>query len=294
MRILILGVSGMLGSAVFRFISDSGGHNVLGTLRDDRDLTYFHPDLHDSITTGVDILDQDGVIRLLSDSRPDVVINCVGLIKQLSSANDPLVALPLNSLFPHRLSKLCRLAGARLVHISTDCVFSGSGGGYLESDVTDSVDLYGRSKQIGEVTDQPGAITLRTSIIGHELHSNHALVDWFLSCTGEVKGFTKAIFSGLPTIELARVIRDFVLPNKRLHGLYHVSVDPIAKHNLLKLIAEIYGKEIDILPSEELTIDRSLNSDRFKAATGYQPPKWRDLIRAMHNDYLITKGQPDV
>ncbi len=294
MRILVLGISGMLGNAVFRFFSGIDRHEAYGTLRSTRDIAFFPTHLQESITAGIDVLDQESIIRILSDVRPDVVINCIGLIKQLSAANDPLVALPLNALFPHRLSRLCKLARARLVHISTDCVFSGRGGGYLESDITDAEDLYGKSKQLGEVTDQTHTITLRTSIIGHELHSHHALVDWFLSSDDRVNGFARAIFSGLPTIELARVIDDYVLTDASLHGLYHVSAEPISKYDLLKLTAEVYDKQITIVPNDELVIDRSLNSDRFRSATGYQPPAWPDLIRAMHEDYLQTKGQTDV
>lgn len=294
MQILVLGVSGMLGNAVFRTLSLHNDLQVTGTLRSPRDREHFAPELREHILTGFDVLDQDSLVALLAQTRPDAVINCVGLIKQLSAAKDPLVALPINALFPHRLSRLCRLAGARLVHVSTDCVFSGHAGNYLESDTPDAEDLYGKSKQLGEVVDQEHAITLRTSIIGHELHSNHALVDWFLSSSGQVRGFTRAVFSGLPTVELARSIGNHVLPDSSLHGLYQISAEPIAKHDLLQLIARIYGKDIDILPSEELVIDRSLNSDRFKAATGYRPPDWPSLIQAMHNDYLQTKGQTDV
>ncbi|MCU7806361.1 MAG: SDR family oxidoreductase [Candidatus Thiodiazotropha sp. (ex Semelilucina semeliformis)] len=294
MRILILGISGMLGNAVFRYFSNINHHDVVGTLRSHRDLAHFPMPWQDRIITGVDVLHQDGLINLLSETRPDVVINCVGLIKQLSSANDPLVALPINSLFPHRLSRLCQLSECRLIHISTDCVFSGRSGNYLETDLSDAEDLYGQSKHIGEVNNEANAITLRTSIIGHELHSNHALVDWFLNSSEQVNGFTKAIFSGLPTIELAHVIHDHVLPVSDLHGLFHVSTDPITKHDLLTLIASVYQKEIEIVPNKELVIDRSLNSDLFKSATGYQPPAWPDLIKTMHNDYLQTKGFIDV
>jgi dTDP-4-dehydrorhamnose reductase len=203
------------------------------------------------------------------------------LIKQLSEANDPLQAIPINSLLPHRLARLCNIVGARLVHVSTDCVFSGSKGGYLEADVSDAMDLYGRTKYLGEV-DYPHAITLRTSIIGHELNSANGLIGWFLAQEGTVKGFTTAIFSGLPTVELAHVIRDFVLPRADLSGLYHVASQPISKYNLLKLVAETYRKNIDIVPDEKLTIDRSLNADRFSAASGYSAPAWHELVKKMY------------
>jgi dTDP-4-dehydrorhamnose reductase len=167
-----------------------------------------------------------------------------------------------------------------LVHVSTDCVFSGAKGHYLETDFPDAYDLYGRSKLLGEV-DYPHAITLRTSIIGHELSGNRSLIGWFLAQQGSVKGFARAVFSGLPTVELARVVRDCVLPRPALRGLYHVAAQPINKCDLLKLVAATYGKTIKIVPSEDLVIDRSLNADRFRVATGYVAPPWPDLIQRM-------------
>jgi dTDP-4-dehydrorhamnose reductase len=166
------------------------------------------------------------------------------------------------------------------VHMSTDCIFSGAKGMYTEADMSDAKDLYGRSKYLGEV-DYPHAITLRTSIIGHELNGGHSLVGWFLSQQGSVKGFRRAIFSGLPTVELARVIRDHVIPHPELHGVHHVSADPINKFDLLTLISNIYGKKIDIAADDNFIIDRSLDSTRFREATGYQPPPWPELVRRM-------------
>lgn len=283
MRVLVLGVTGMLGHDVFKVLDASPELEVWGTLRSSAGLSHFSRKQHERMLSGVDVLDQDALTSVFARVRPDVVINCVGLIKQLSNANDPLVALPINALLPHRLARLCALGGARLIHISTDCVFSGNKGLYTESDVSDAEDLYGKSKYIGELHDQPNAITLRTSIIGHELGSNHALLEWFLSQRGSVKGYRKAIFSGLPTVELARVIRDFVIPSRQLQGLYHVSVDPIDKYNLLKLVAEVYGKDIEIVPDDNLVIDRSLDSTLFRNASGYTPPTWRELIEEMRD-----------
>lgn len=282
MKILVLGVTGMLGSAVFRVFAKDAQYEAWGTLRNRSGLKFFAESDQSRLMPGVDVLDQDTLIAVLSKVRPDVVINCVGLIKQLADAKDPLTALPINAMLPHRLSRLCALAGARLIHVSTDCVFSGRKGGYLERDLSDAEDLYGKSKFIGELNDQPQAITLRTSIIGHELSSNYALIDWFLSQQGAVKGFSRAIFSGLPTVELARVMKDFVVPHPELSGLYHVAAESIAKLDLLQLVATQYRKAIEIQPDETLVIDRSLNGSRFSAATGYLAPAWPELIRRMH------------
>jgi len=178
------------------------------------------------------------------------------------------------------------LLGARLIHISTDCVFSGRTGMYTEEDPSDANDLYGISKYIGEIHNQDHVITLRTSIIGHELGSQYALIDWFLAQEGAVKGYAKAVFSGLSTVELARVLRDYVLPQPKLTGLYHVSAEPIDKLSLLKLVAKVYEKNIQITPDEHVQIDRSLDSTRFQQVTGYVPPTWPELVRKMYEQRL--------
>ena len=166
------------------------------------------------------------------------------------------------------------------MHVSTDCVFSGKGGMYTEADPTDAEDLYGRSKLLGEV-DYPHAITMRTSVIGHELASSHGLLQWFLAQSNRVRGYTKVVFSGLPTVEIALVMHDFVLENAALRGVYHVSSDPITKYALLQLIARAYGHNIEIEPDDRIAIDRSLDSTRFRAATGYVPPPWPELVDRM-------------
>lgn len=282
MRVMVLGVSGMLGNAAYRVLSANPDLSVFGTARSEGSRKFFSEPLAEKIILGVDVENQDSLIKAFGTIRPDVVINCVGLVKQLADANDPLQAVPINTLLPHRLAALCKAAGARLVHISTDCVFSGEKGGYLESDFPDAYDLYGRSKLLGEV-DYPHAITLRTSIIGRELSGHRSLVGWFLAQQGTVQGFTGAIFSGLPTMELARVINEYVLPRPDLHGLYHVATQPINKYDLLKLVAKTYGKDTEIVPSDRLTIDRSLNADRFREATGYVAPEWPVLVQNMHD-----------
>ncbi|KTD11583.1 dTDP-4-dehydrorhamnose reductase [Legionella gratiana] len=282
MKVLVLGITGMLGSAVFHTFNQQNDFEVWGTLRSRASLKYIPSSFHPYLISDVDVLNLDTLCKVFAQIRPHVVINCIGLIKQLSSAKDPLSALPINAMLPHQLARLCQLAGSRLIHVSTDCVFSGKKGFYTENDPSDAEDLYGKSKFIGEITDNSHAITLRTSIIGHEFNSKTALVEWFLSQQVSVKGYVNAIFSGLPTFELARVMRDYVIPKPELWGLYHVAATPINKYELLSLIAEIYKKKISILADEELMIDRSLNGERFKQATGYVAPDWSQLVALMH------------
>lgn len=281
MKILILGASGMLGNAVIRVLSEKADWQVHGTVRSEASKRHFQESIAKRLLAGVDVEQQDSLTQAFIRIRPDVVINCVGLVKQLAEADDPLQAVPINTLLPHRLARLCELAGARLVHMSTDCVFAGDKGGYLESSPSDAKDLYGRSKYLGEV-DYPHAVTLRTSIIGHELQSAHGLIDWFLSQQGKCKGYTRAIFSGVPTVVLAKIIRDVVIPRPDLHGVYHVAAKPISKFDLLNLVAKVYGKQIEIVPDDKLAIDRSLDAGRFREATGYVAPEWEEMIELMH------------
>jgi dTDP-4-dehydrorhamnose reductase len=281
LRVLILGATGQIGNAMFRVFARDAAHDVYGTVRDVTDRQYFDPALAPKLITGVNVENRDTLVRLFAETQPDVVINCVGLVKQLAKANDPLQAIPYNSLLPHWLAAMCDAVNARLVHISTDCVFSGEKGNYLESDTPDATDLYGRSKILGEV-DYPHAVTLRTSTIGHEPCGNHGLLGWFLSQSGSTKGYSKAVFSGLPTNEFARVVKDLVLPKPELTGLYHVAAAPIDKYQLLMKIADVYKKDIEITPDDQLKIDRSLNADLFRRETGYIAPSWDRLIEQMH------------
>ena len=281
MKVLVVGASGMIGSTVMRVLSEKSDWQVFGTVRDASVKRFFSVAIGECLVAGVDVERQDLLVKVLDQIRPEVVVNCAGLTKHKPEADDPLLSIPINTLMPHRLAGLCQLIGARLIHVSTDCVFSGEKGGYLETDYADARDVYGKSKALGEVV-YPHTITLRTSTIGHELQTKYGLLDWFLSQEGNCKGYTQAIFSGLPTVVFAQVIRDVVIPNKQLSGLYHVAAEPIGKYELLKLIAEIYGKTIDIVPDDKLVIDRSLNAELFNKATAYVAPDWRSLIKSMH------------
>lgn len=286
-RVLVLGASGMLGSTLFRFFSSDSQFETFGTIREVSAKKQFSQELNDALIDNVHLDGESGLMSAFAVAKPDVVVNCIGIIKQLLNANDYLASLAINATLPHRLAKYCDATGARLVHFSTDCVFSGLKGLYKEEDFPDAHDLYGRTKFLGEVSYE-NSITLRTSIIGHELNRSKSLIDWFLNQSGEIKGFTKAVFSGLPTIEVARVVKEYVIPKPNLSGLFHLSVDPINKYDLLNLVASTYGKSIIITADDKLVIDRSLNSDRFRAATGFTPKPWPELIKNMHEEYLLT------
>ncbi|MBU3630054.1 SDR family oxidoreductase [Polynucleobacter sp. AP-Melu-500A-A1] len=282
MRVLILGASGMLGSAMIRELSRDSQLQVWGSLRSDADKAAFSSQIAEHLISGVDVLNEDQLTELFKRVAPQVAINCIGLVKQVKESEDEQKAMAINALLPHQLAKLCEQYGARFIHFSTDCVFSGTRGNYRETDIPDAQDLYGRSKLLGEL-DEPNTLTLRTSIIGHELHGSQGLLEWFLSQESTCKGFSKAIFSGLPTPVLASLVHE-LLVKPDLTGIYHVSSEPISKYNLLKAIAAQYGKKIDIVPSDELVINRSLDSERFSKQTGWVAPSWDAMIKTMYTD----------
>ncbi|MEM7046713.1 MAG: SDR family oxidoreductase [Pseudomonadota bacterium] len=281
MKILVLGASGMVGNAMMRVLSEETGWWVGGTVRNAESKQYFPPQLRQRLKEGSDVKNLDALVNVFDEMQPDVVINCVGLIKQRREAKDPLTSILINALVPHRLAGLCKLSGARLIHISTDCVFSGERGNYTEKDNPDAGDLYGKTKILGEVL-YPHTVTVRTSLIGEELNTQYQLLAWFLAQSEKCKGYTRAVFSGLPTVVFAQVIRDKVIPNVDLSGLFHITANPINKHDLLQLIAKVYGKQIDIIPDEQLVVDRSLDGSLFHQVTGFTAPDWESLIKTMH------------
>jgi dTDP-4-dehydrorhamnose reductase len=229
----------------------------------------------------------DSVAQAITIARPDVVLNCIGLIKQLELATDPITSLELNALFPHRLARICQLAGARLIHLSTDCVFSGRRGHYREEDEPDATDLYGRTKLLGEV-DQAGCLTLRTSIIGRDFLKNAGLIEWFLSHRGgRVAGYTRAIFSGLTTQALANLVGELIADHPQLSGLYHVASPAISKHELLTRIRDLAGLNISITASDATVCDRSLNSARFQAATAIEAPGWDAMLADLVSSFPL-------
>lgn len=242
--------------------------------------------------TGIDVAGDDVLAEVFRKVRPEAVINCVGIIKQLREAADPLVSIAINSLLPHRLNRLCALCGARLIHISTDCVFSGRKGSYTEQDVSDAEDLYGRSKYLGEVAG-PSGLTLRTSIIGRELETKAGLIDWFLSQCGQtIKGYRRAIYTGFTTLELTRIIELVLTRHPELHGLWQVSSDAISKYELLKIAQEAFEWPGEILPDDSLVCDRSLDSTKFRTATGYNPPTWPDMLDELARNSLDSLSLP--
>ena len=286
MRVLILGGEGMLGHKVFQELSRR--FETFATFRSYDGLwrrypMYVNADQHRTIG-GVDAMNLDTVVGAFGQVRPDVVINCIGIIKQLKEAKDPIISIGLNSLFPHRLAELCTEAGTRMLHMSTDCVFSGSKGNYAENDVPDAEDLYGRTKLLGEVS-RDGCLTIRTSIFGRDFAKQSALLEWFLSQAGRrVRGYVNAIYTGFPTQVLARIMGDLIADYPDLSGLYQIASAPISKYELLVKIRDTMGLDIEVDPHEDFDCDRSLDASCFRAATGYALPGWDEMMTELAQD----------
>jgi dTDP-4-dehydrorhamnose reductase len=283
LKVLILGGNGMLGHKLVQVFCDK--FDVWTTLREDfsnyEKFGIFEPE---KTICGVDAEKFETVKNAIEFIKPSVIVNAIGIIKQLPSSNNVVKTLTINSIFPHLVAEIAQKVNARFIEISTDCVFSGKKGNYTEEDLPDAYDLYGKSKNLGEVTGE-NCLTLRTSIIGRELLTANSLVDWFLSNQGKsVKGYKKAIYSGFPTIVLAEIIADLLIKQPKLSGLYHISSEPINKYDLLCLIHDAYNADIEIEPFEDFSTDKSLNSDKFRQEIGFSPRNWERMIAQMAND----------
>jgi dTDP-4-dehydrorhamnose reductase len=287
MHILILGGDGMLGHQLFKHLKSS--HDVRVTLRKDL-VAYKRFMLFSKENTypGIDVRSPGKLAEVLTDFHPDAVVNAIGIVKQLPEASESIPSIEINALFPHRLALLCKDISARMIHLSTDCVFSGEKGNYREDDPSDAIDLYGKSKYLGEVNEQH-CITLRTSMIGRELSHKKSLLEWFLAQKGSIKGFKKAIFSGFTTRELSRIIEMILTQHPYASGIYHVSSDPISKFDLLSLIKEGLNLPVEIIPDKSFVCDRSLDYSKFRQEFGYNPPTWEEMIKELCEDISDTE-----
>lgn len=282
-----MGADGMLGHKVFQRLN--GRFDIYTTFRGLDGLWSYHPlfagiDVS-CIIRDVDALDAERVEQVLRQINPDAVINCIGIVKQRDEAKAAIPSIRVNALFPHLLADMCGNIGSRLIHLSTDCVFSGLKGNYSESDIPDPVDIYSRTKLLGEINKQ-GCLTLRTSIIGWELKNQASLLEWFAAQRGNtIKGYRHAIYTGLSTTTLADLIGYLLEAKQDLSGLYQVASSPITKYDLLQRMRDaLKWKDITIEPDEDFRCDRSLTGTRFSEAAGWRAPEWDMMIEALTSE----------
>lgn len=280
-RVLVLGGTGMLGHVLWSECAPR--FDAKATVRSDGIPARAADVLDPGRTlTGVRIEDEGSVARALDATDPQVVVNCIGLVKQRPEAGDAAALVRANALFPQQLQAACAQRGARLIQISTDCVFAGDRGGYAEDDRPDPADLYGRSKLAGEPEGE-GVLTLRTSMLGRELDRASGLLEWFLAVRGEAHGYPRAVFTGPTTPVLARLIGDLIEGHPELDGIWHVGAEPISKFDLLTLVRDAFGLDVKLVPDPSVEVDRSLNSSRLRAATGWEPPGWYEMVEELAN-----------
>jgi dTDP-4-dehydrorhamnose reductase len=284
MRLIILGGTGMLGHTLWERLSRRFP-DTYTTIRKGME-DYGDNCLHgsDRVIDHIDVMDFRMLEGALRDVRPDVILNCIGITKRREEPQNPLPSIALNAMLPHKLAKLAADLKAKLIHFSTDCVFDGRKGHYSDDDPTNATDLYGRTKALGEVTGN-NVLTLRSSFIGKEIHEGTELLEWFLSQKKAVRGFKNAIYTGLTTLELCRVIEKLLLDYPDASGLYNVSSEPINKFDLLRLISEKMHRSVEIIPDESFQCDRSLDSERFRRDFSYTPPTWKEMVEELSQEY---------
>lgn len=282
--VLIFGASGMLGH---RLVASLAAHySVVATVRNaNSTLKALVQKSGATLLTGVEAEDVVSLEAAFDTAKPDVAINCIGIVKQSQSANSPLVAIPINSVLPHRLADFADKRGARLIHFSTDCVFGGEAGPYSETAIPNPHDLYGRSKLLGEV-NRSNALTLRTSVIGHELSDPAGLLEWILRNRGKaVTGFARALYTGVTTNYMASALVRLINEFPYLSGVWHLSADSISKYDLIELVDKVYGLGMQIARDENFVCDRRLDSTLLRQKTGIVPPAWADMIASMRNEH---------
>lgn len=288
MRILILGASGMIGHRMWATLSHN--YEAIGVIRRTElgELSLIPGISSKNSILGIEALDLSRLLKVVQDTKPDVVLNCIGIVKQLKDSSDHIKSLTINSLFPHQLAKICADNNARMIQFSSDCVFDGLKGNYIENDISNALDLYGKSKALGEVDYLKNVLTMRTSSIGREVFPHGGLVEWILSNKGKsTTGYKKAIYSGFPTKRLANIISEYILPRPELSGVQHIAGLPIDKFSLLKIINNHFNLKIEIAANEDFVLDRSLNFKLFSRETGFHPPTWDEMMKDLEIDFDI-------
>lgn len=283
-RILILGGGGTLGHKLWQVLP-SRFSDTFVSIRKNREF-YSKCGLFNGSKAidGLDLRDFSRLNSVLNEIKPSVIVNCAGVTLRSKEALDKNSAISINALLPHRLADWCSRGGARLIHFSTVCVYDGKKGAYTEDDAPDARDLYGVTKALGDVS-APFALTLRSSFIGREIFAGTELLEWFLTQKGKtIKGFRKAVFTGLTTNRLAGLVGDLIESHPGLNGLYHVSSEAVSKYDLLLMMKDAYKLDVEIVPEEGFEMRRDLDGTRFEKAAGFACPPWKAMMAEMAAD----------
>ena len=283
MRILILGGTGMLGHKLWQRLSERFVDTYTTIRRTRADCERFRIYDNPRVLENVDVSDPAQLIRALEASTPDVILNCIAVTKRRESAS-PAPAILLNAWLPHRIAQWAADHNARLITVSTDCVFDGTKGDYTEKHAPDASDVYGRTKALGEVS-YGNALTIRTSFIGRELDNGTELLEWFLAQKGGVvRGFRRALYTGISNIYCADLVGEIIERWPHLQGLYQVASEVITKYDLLCLAREAYDINVEIVPDDSVEVRRNLDGDKFRRSTGIVTPSWRTMMNDLAAD----------
>ena len=285
-RVLVLGSGGMVGHKLIQVLARD--MHVWGTSSRESDyISRFTGVAQDRILDHFDALSDRDLIASLNRSNPDVVINAIGLVKQHDQIVNEQLAFRTNVELPRRIAKLTASRGARFVHLSTDCVFTGRKGAYIESDDTDAIDVYGVTKAQGEL-DLGEALVIRTSYIGRELRHFYGLMEWLhRQPPGDVPGYANAIWSGLPTVVFAQIMFQILSNAPELSGTYHIATKPLSKYELLQGITEAVHGPWHVIPVEEPHADLSLDAAKFVRDTGIDIPTWPQMFAILAQDSTL-------
>ena len=290
MKILILGLSGMLGHKLFSYLQKQNTYELYATTTTNFEIE--HPNfkivnkknIFFSKTQNIDFFK-----KKITDIKPDLVINCIAILKESFFYLNPLKFIEINTVLPLQISELSKIFGFRFIHFSTDILYADTNKLSCENDKITLEGPYAASKFLGEVKNN-NSLTIRTSIIGHQLNNKNSLVEWFLSYRGEtVNGYSNVIYSGLPTTEISKIIHEKIIPNVNLKGIINISSNPISKFELLKKIKKYYNKKVKINIDNSAISNRSLDSNLFSNKTGYLAPDWDVLVKEMFNDFITKK-----
>jgi dTDP-4-dehydrorhamnose reductase len=291
MRILILGGNGMIGHKMYQILSKFK-EDTWVTLRNDLS-TYSFSSIYnyEKVIDNIDLTDFNKLSRILNEIKPDIILNASGITIRRGVEKIKSNTILINSALPHFLNEWVSFNNKRLIHFSTDCVFSGKKGDYLDTDIKDAYDLYGSTKSLGEIIDSQFAVTLRGSMIGRELENKTELFEWFLKQKNKkIKGFSEVIYSGITTVKMAEIILTLINNYPNLTGIYNISSKPITKLALLKLCNEYFDVNAIIEMDGSYSSNKNLISEKFFNHIGMKQPNWEDLIKQLKDECIINNN----
>ena len=285
MKIFITGIDGMIGHKIAQSLSKE--HTIIGSSR--KNIKSEDLGINDCELITHDFL-KDDILEILDKINPEIIVNCAGITIRRGINDNYDNTILLNSNLPHIIDDWTERNQSKLIHFSSDCVFSGKKGNYLDESIPDATDLYGLSKSRGEVKSK-NTLTIRCSIIGREIFNHTELFEWIYSMRGkQIKGYNNVLYSGVTSIWMGRVLKKILKYHTELSGIYNISSEPITKYSLLNLINEHFKLGIEISRDNKIKSNKVLISKKFTEITDINPPNWDDLMTELKEDCIVNKS----